>query len=446
VYSWDGQEYQLDSQILTNSPLQELEGTDYDNLEYLTPNDGEYLLKLTEEMEEIAYFDELKLIVVDHPSGTQIIPDSEGNIHTIQSPYAPIAAEEFDGPDCWDKVKERDGVFWTSNMENKDFSQNQDLRDGIILRFNKPAGATTAKVAVRFQHTDLLEFIGGHIGKLPLCDSDQCRRLRSQLRHIHLSVWNGTEWVHEGPFTRYSTVTTKEDIRFIDVSGITDDEIRIRLGSLTGLVLIDSVVVDYLADESVITTELSTTTAVDADGVDIAPQILSDDDDYLVLEQGDYAHLSFNEVEANPGYDRSYVVKAKGYYDSPVTPLEGEVPQERLEQFLADFRYAMRYFLERYHSPNGHCGIDLYYSSANIILGNEIYDNEGDGISLYYSDNNRIMDNDVHGNYGSWWYFYYWGGNGIYLEYSNNNRIIKNTVYDNEYGIGLDYSDDNEIL
>ena len=38
----------------------------------LKPKDGQYILKITEELWETAYFDQVKLITVDHPASNQI--------------------------------------------------------------------------------------------------------------------------------------------------------------------------------------------------------------------------------------------------------------------------------------------------------------------------------------------------------------------------------------
>jgi len=157
--------------------------------------------------------------------------------------------------------------------------------------------------------------------------------------------------------------------------------------------------------------------------VDVAPEIMADDDAYFVMEQGDYAYLTFDEPAPNPGHDRSYVVKAKGYYESPhVTLLAGEIPDALMEQFLADFNYAMRYHLERYRPPTMHCGILIYsLSDSNSLSGNLIHDNCGDGIHLYYADNNTIMDNEIYVN----------EYRGIYLYCSDGTEILCNDIYEN---------------
>ncbi|MGB6874244.1 MAG: NosD domain-containing protein [Dehalococcoidia bacterium] len=475
VYSWNGQEYQFDSDVFSGAIVQAFERTDYDKLEHLTPVDGEYLLKVTEELDETGYMNELKLIVVDHPAGTEIIPDHLGNIHTLRAPYAPIAGEEDDGTECLDNVTEKDGVYWSSNLANKDFNQEEDLIDGITLTFEKPTDAESAKVVLNYKFSELSELPGVTIFKLlgeKLDDwydelnsnPSEVAKLRAfsvSLGRLHLAAWNGSKWIHQGIFAPPGPWIARDVIKTIDVSGIEGETIGIRLVSTTGLVLIDSVRMDYSADEAVTTTDLidgvtkctdtdndtvddacvtllSATTAVDNNGIDVAPEILSDDDDYLTMEKGDYAHLGFDEVPPNPDYDRSYIVKATGYYKSLV-PAEGEAHEEMVERLLTDIPFARRYFLERYASGHGHSGIVLYLSSDNIISSNEIANNYGywgeDGISAYASDDNRIMDNNIYGNWA-----------GIFLQACEGVDITGNNIHNNDEGIYLYDSHNNDVL
>ena len=355
-------------------------------------------------------------------SGTQVIPDTQGNIHTLRSPYTPISGKQKDGTLCLDKIKEIDGIYWTSNLVDKDFSEEEDLNDGIILEFEKPNNAQTAKVMVSFKDTRLAERITYNVTRLPADFPKQRSMLLNSLRQLRLEVWNGTQWVSEGTFLQPGPFIGRDSIKLIDVSGISGDRIKIKLEAVTGAVLIDSVKMDYSADEAVISSELRAAAAVKADGMDVASEILSDDDNYLVLEQGDFAYLDFNELASNSGHDRSYIVKAKGYYDSPLLePLEGEAYEELLNEFLADFSYAASYYLKMYASGVEHCGINLNGSSNNTISRNEIYDNyPEEGIYLQNSNSNVITENCIHDN-----------GHGIWLYNSDNNKINLNGIFDN---------------
>ncbi len=49
---------------------------------------------MANELDETQYTDELKLLVVDHPSTAEIIPDAAGKLHTLSAPVRPTVARE----------------------------------------------------------------------------------------------------------------------------------------------------------------------------------------------------------------------------------------------------------------------------------------------------------------------------------------------------------------
>jgi parallel beta-helix repeat protein len=461
LYSWDGSEYLLDSQLFAIGG-----GTDsyyYDELEHLAPTNDEYLIKITEEMYETAYIDEVKLVTVDHPVGTQIITDIDGDIHTVRSLGAPTTGFEEDGTDCLAKVSRRDGVYWTSNMDNKDLAQDEDLRDSIILTFDKPSGAQRAKVVASFRNTPLFEQVNRVMMSLPLDDTGKARELRRFVTSPYVEVWDGDNMIFRDRLNKPGSYVDREDIRIVDVSGVDRDEVTIKIESMTGLTMIDSVGIDYSTNEAIFTFELPATGAVDGDGVDVLPQVLSSDDNCLVMVDGDSADLSFAEPAPLPGHERSYLIKAFGYYDSPfITDIGSETRRDLLEQFLADPYYAMRYSLEKSLKRDSHCGIRigsdpwtteqdddcdnnvikvnqihvnngdgiyLNYADYTTIMGNEIYSNENTGINIYNSNSSEIYCNDIYGNNPT-------NLSGIHLSGTCANSVINyNNIYGNGYGV-----------
>jgi tetratricopeptide (TPR) repeat protein len=84
----------------------------------LKPRDAYYILKITQPMDELIYLDGLKLIVVDHPSGTDIYPDerfSTGGAPPTQEIYCfrdklfPSSARDHRGRDATAALRQRDG-------------------------------------------------------------------------------------------------------------------------------------------------------------------------------------------------------------------------------------------------------------------------------------------------------------------------------------------------
>ena len=78
-------------------------------------------------------------------------------------------------------------------------------------------------------------------------------------------------------------------------------------------------------------------------------------------------------------------------------------------------------------SNNWMDGIELYYSSNNILTNNNVSNNGYDGIEFYYSSNNIIINNTVNLNTLT----------GISLYGSLNNTITNNTASNNNIGIEL---------
>ncbi len=89
LYAWDGHEFRFVTDILGSSPLglpvSESRYVEADPEELLAlgneqefpPDQGKYQLRITEELREVLYLDNTKLLAVDHPSGTVVHPTSK---------------------------------------------------------------------------------------------------------------------------------------------------------------------------------------------------------------------------------------------------------------------------------------------------------------------------------------------------------------------------------
>jgi tetratricopeptide (TPR) repeat protein len=84
LYAWDGRRFRFVTDLLGASPLglpmSDTRFIEADPDEYVwigdeamfPPRDGSYVLQVTEELREVLYLDEAKLVVVDHPPGTEV--------------------------------------------------------------------------------------------------------------------------------------------------------------------------------------------------------------------------------------------------------------------------------------------------------------------------------------------------------------------------------------
>ena len=123
LYAYDGKSYQFVTDLLWRSPLgmttpggflAAAETKDYVKIPegMLQPKNGVYSVQITEELWEVAYFDLVKLVAVDHPAGTRIFVDEkygpppfpEFKLYAVREVYQPRSAHDHNGNDVTDAL------------------------------------------------------------------------------------------------------------------------------------------------------------------------------------------------------------------------------------------------------------------------------------------------------------------------------------------------------
>ncbi|MEO2017378.1 MAG: hypothetical protein ABGZ53_23740, partial [Fuerstiella sp.] len=118
IYTWTGERFEFFSDCLWAAPLGLVQANgeiaptrEWENLlirgESLVEKDGRYILQLTEELWETAYFDQVQLTAIDHPADVEIFtnekvgsPDMAAHrIHTVRQPLSPVSIIDGRGND-----------------------------------------------------------------------------------------------------------------------------------------------------------------------------------------------------------------------------------------------------------------------------------------------------------------------------------------------------------
>ncbi len=124
LYVYDGEHYQFITDLLWRAPLGLVtsmgfvapdETKDFVKISgtQMQPKSGKYSIQITEELWETAYFDEVKLIAVDHPVGTDIFvneqytppPFAAFKIYGVAEKRFPKSAVDHHGKDVSDALK-----------------------------------------------------------------------------------------------------------------------------------------------------------------------------------------------------------------------------------------------------------------------------------------------------------------------------------------------------
>jgi cytochrome c-type biogenesis protein CcmH/NrfG len=130
IYAWDGKGFRFVTDILGAAPLglpvAEGRYVESDPEEFVwigneqtfPPKDGAYQIQITEELREVLYLDEAKLVVVDHEPGVEVHPTDKllpakpfppGTIMTLHNERPLRKAETLDGQDVTQVLKSVDG-------------------------------------------------------------------------------------------------------------------------------------------------------------------------------------------------------------------------------------------------------------------------------------------------------------------------------------------------
>ncbi len=316
VYSFDGKEFVFDSEPYAGAIS--IEQTRYSKLNRLATADRQYQLKMANELNEIQYTDELKLLVVEHPVGTDVVPDVTGHIHTIASPVTPTCAFEPPGTDILGLVSEKDNRFWEGGLSDKSFSTGIGERKELILEFPKPQNAKRAKLVMNVSNTlwsssASANFLQSFGNSYPVMSAVRSWARKGFIR-FEVQAWENGKWTTKGWIRGASPHLPKDQVLVLDVSAIAGQSLKLRLMPAAGFWRINSAIVDYGEDVPIRVIELEAAEAVNHKGQDIRQVLRADDDIFYVTQNGDHAIITFDEPPPVPNMARSFVLKATGCY------------------------------------------------------------------------------------------------------------------------------------
>jgi Tfp pilus assembly protein PilF len=131
IFTWDGKQFRFITDVLGVAPLGASAGdgqffpVDHDEYiqipgDALSPIDGKFEIRITEELREVAYVDHLRLITVDHPAHVEIFtndkfkapPFPEFRLYGVKKRVYPVSA--------WQSSKSHTGAEVKRDISSKD--------------------------------------------------------------------------------------------------------------------------------------------------------------------------------------------------------------------------------------------------------------------------------------------------------------------------------------
>jgi len=130
IFTWDGGKFRFITDVLGVAPLGAASGdgsyfpVDHDEYvqipgEAMQSADGRYEIRITEELREVSYLDQVKLIAVDHPASVEIFtndkfkspPFPEFRLFGVERRIYPVRARDDEGHDVLSRLLHRDRSY-----------------------------------------------------------------------------------------------------------------------------------------------------------------------------------------------------------------------------------------------------------------------------------------------------------------------------------------------
>ncbi len=130
IFTWNGERFQFITDVLGVAPLGASAGdgtyfpVDHDEYvqipgEALAEVDGRYEIRVTEELREVAYLDQMRLIALDHPDGVEVFtndkfkapPFPEFRLFGVEKRIYPVRATDHRGKDVRPRLLAKDQTY-----------------------------------------------------------------------------------------------------------------------------------------------------------------------------------------------------------------------------------------------------------------------------------------------------------------------------------------------
>jgi hypothetical protein len=171
---------------------------------------------------------------------------------------------------------------------------------------------------------------------------------REEIYRLQIRVETKEGWTSKGTIVGGGPFVSEDRIYTIDVSDVPSDTLRIKLTPPATFWQINYLAVDYSEELPVNVRELSPLEAVDDKNQDVRAILTHTDGNYLVMpEVGDSAWVAFEAVPETAGMDRSYILKASGYYEIHLDA-KGDRRTDIITRINNEPGYTIQYALQEY--------------------------------------------------------------------------------------------------
>ena len=348
VYVDDGESLSFAGEAFSGAMYSPLERHDYIPLPNPATESDRYEIMIRNELQETEHINLAELMVIKHSGQLKVMIDQEGRIHTLDKPVSPFSSISNTRNSVLEEITDAGDKL----LFRFDHGQDDVSTGYVDLKFHRPVDNDMAKLVVNAKISFWLDFAYGEFTSL-LGDSYQSwvqaqnSRPAQELRKwqfeqdvpLKVFVKKGNQWNYAGFFEPAGPFgEPRPMIMPLDISGISNDEIEIRLQTGFNFWELDYAVLDYSSDKVLDVEVKAPVSVIDQSDTDVSKFIESDDKLYLKQNNiGDNVTL-FYDLNQPPGLQTSLFLHVKGYYE-PIKNYEGKPDWPYLMEFNKPGRF-----------------------------------------------------------------------------------------------------------
>jgi hypothetical protein len=325
VYISDGQSFHFTGEMYGGAIYAPHERDDFMPLPAFVPTNGQYILKIANELLERQYTNLAELIVVEHPENSSVLIDKNGDLQTILNPESPVSAVSGNNIDYTNPVLLKDSCSYLFNEDNRDSPELSNL----ALSFKKPLNAKSGKLILNAKNSFWLDYMYGKFNELFGTYYNKFAAKQMKARNgknsdwslkqgIPLSVYVETSngWQFVDYFNPLGPLASRDLIMPVDLSAVSGNNVKIKLECGFMFWEIDFAAMDFTDNVPVKVTKIKPSSAIDEKGKDVSALLSATDEKYLVQpEVGNEVTITYNASVAAPGHKITPFFHSRGYYE-----------------------------------------------------------------------------------------------------------------------------------
>ncbi len=341
VSVYDGEQYAVQGELFGGAVNHKLERTDYLPLK-IQPVNGEYQLRISNELKERQYTNFAYLIVIEHNSNSQVGIGTDGMVYRLSKPVSPDIALLNNSLDVSKKIGLVDNVSC-----NFDDTLSASPINELTLSFKNTGAVKKAKLVLQLKNAYWFDYLYGEFTRnfgnnyaafqqkqIEQPAEKMIQWTRDQQIPLSIAVSTVSGWKEILKLNTIGPLTNRQVVIPVEMNSSSNEPIRIKLS--TGFMFweLDYAAMDFSPDEPITTTTLFPYYAKDENGNDVLNQLTGNDEKYLTqLETGNYATIKYKfDKPFIPGKSYDVVLATRGYYE-PIREYSGKPNTAFLKKF-----------------------------------------------------------------------------------------------------------------